>query len=170
MKTRKDIVDAIGTTRRLQALVAIGYNQEQLCEIVGTDRSSLSLLIRGKIPRIQIKTAQMVTEAYDRISMTPGTSHAARARAHRKGWVPPLAWDDDEIDDPTARPDIGKHHRVTYTERYRELRELGYNDLEIAKKFGVQARGLKRQLDRYGLPVSELLVAEAGRERYAGVS
>jgi hypothetical protein len=161
------IVTAIGTTRRLQALVAIGYNQESLCELTGIDRSAMSLLVRGRIPRIRTATADAVIAVYDSISMTPGPSHPARARAHRKGWAPPLAWDDDHIDDPDARPDIGKHHRVTYVERYRELRELGYNDLEIAKKFGVQARGLKRQLDRYGLPVSELLVAEAGRERYA---
>lgn len=53
-------------------------------------------------------TARLVRRLYDRLSMTPAPASrgATRARndARRKGWFPPLAWDDDTIDDPVAVP------------------------------------------------------------------
>jgi len=33
--------------------------------------------------------------------------NAATRRAAARGWAPPLAWDDDTIDDPNATPDLG---------------------------------------------------------------
>jgi hypothetical protein len=45
-----------------------------------------------------------VRVVYDRMSMTPGTSAYARNRAERQGWLPPLAWDDEMIEDPDYVP------------------------------------------------------------------
>ena len=58
--------------------------------------------------RITVKTARTVSAMYDRLSMQPAPESitAARTRlwASRKGFAPPLAWDDETIDDPMAEP------------------------------------------------------------------
>lgn len=61
----------------------------------------------------RIDVAERVRTLYDQIWNVPppsGTqyersaSKRARTLANRNGWPPPLAWDDDEIDDPTMGP------------------------------------------------------------------
>ncbi|WP_295694431.1 hypothetical protein, partial [Lapillicoccus sp.] len=59
--------------------------------------------------RISARAWRQVRQVYDRLSMTPGPSPTARARAAARGYAPPLAWDDDTIDDPRALPDLGDH-------------------------------------------------------------
>ena len=41
-----------------------------------------------------------IADAYDELSMRQGPS----VRNRRLGYPPPLAWDDETIDDPRARP------------------------------------------------------------------
>jgi hypothetical protein len=48
--------------------------------------------------------------------MRPGPSHRTRARARALGYAPPLAWDDDAIDDPSAQPCPGNHAAGSSTE------------------------------------------------------
>ncbi|WP_329123945.1 hypothetical protein [Streptomyces sp. NBC_01353] len=45
-----------------------------------------------------------IRAAYEALSMRTGTSAKTRLRAQRSGWAPPLAWDDDTIDDPHGVP------------------------------------------------------------------
>ena len=50
-------------------------------------------------------TARAVEDLYDRAWQGPRRpSTASRRRAVTAGWAPPLAWDDDTIDDPAASP------------------------------------------------------------------
>lgn len=151
--------NSIGTARRLRALMAIGYTQGQLAAELGVDQSWVSKLMRNSRGRVNVDTHQRVVELYDRLSMTPGASAQAREKAHRNGWPPPLAWDDDTIDDPDAQP--ARRHRqrwVPWDERYHELRDLGYSDLEILGKLKIEPESMLRQLNRYRIKPSAELV------------
>ena len=147
-----------GTERRLQGLVAIGYAQSEIAREMGAHESWVSRLIGGYGRSVNAATVARVREVYDRLAMTPGPSDRARRHARKHGWAPPLAWDEDTIDDPAATPDIGRHEVVTFEDRYTELRELGYHDLQIVSKLGIKPESLLRQLDRYGITPSPDLV------------
>jgi transcriptional regulator with XRE-family HTH domain len=157
---------AVGTTRRLRALMAIGYPQRQLAEELGSHQSWVSKLMLNDRANVNADTALRVGELYDRLSMTPGPSEETRDRAIRRGWMPPLAWDDETIDDPLAVPNPGHQERVGFTERFLELRELGYNDLQILARWKVKPNSLLRQLMRYDIPASPELANLASSEKH----
>jgi hypothetical protein len=93
------LVDATGTRRRLQALIAIGWPRRALAERLGTRPANI---LRQR--RVRAGTARRVARVYDQLSMTPGPDPRCAEAARRRGWAPPLAWDDDQIDDPRAQP------------------------------------------------------------------
>lgn len=95
-------VDSTGTRRRIQALVAIGWNLEVLAQKLGTARGAVGDYMC--IKPVNASTARRVAAVYNQLSMTPGPSRRAQVRARNKGWVPPFGWDDAEIDDPNAQP------------------------------------------------------------------
>lgn len=97
-------VPAVGTTRRVQALMAIGWRKPDLA---AAGIPSAQLVTRAR-SHVTAATWRQVREVYDRLSMTPGPSAPARARATRRGYPPPLAWDDNAIDDPRATPQFGR--------------------------------------------------------------
>lgn len=152
-------VCAVGATRRLQALCALGWPTAQLADRLGmaSARSHVCELARGEHERVLQRTAQNIAALYDRLGMSPGPSERVRCDAQRKGWAPPLAWDDDHLDDPAAQPQgVGQQRRLSFPERYRELRALGYsNEDEIAWRLGISRRSLNRMLtpSRHGREV-----------------
>jgi hypothetical protein len=97
----KMLTDNAGTVRRLQALSAIGWGLVDLSAETGMAIAALGRL-RAGTHATHRRTRQTIAELYDRLSMTPGPSQRARDYAARAGWLPPLAWDDDDIDDPGA--------------------------------------------------------------------
>ena len=161
------LVDITGTTRRLRALVAIGYTQSRLCGLIGITPANGTALFTGSRGRVLAATAHKVASLYDAMSMRPGPSEAARNRARRLRWAPPLAWDDDTIDDPEAKPDAGASLSVTWVDRYQELRDLGLSDRDIMARWNIQPQSLIRQLDRYGIPHSPELT-QFMRDRMRG--
>ena len=158
--------DSIGTARRIRALVAIGYTQAELAREVGMHESWICKLAKGDRAQANSATVTRVTEVYNRLSMTPGSSDRARRHALRHGWPPPLAWEEDEIDDPTATADFGSKVTVSFLECYREMRDLGYNDLQIVGRWDIHPESLLRQLDRYHLKPSPELVTMASRRKH----
>ena len=99
-------VDATGTTRRVRALMALGWPQTEVAKVAGIGSRHLSYIARGCSKWCQRRTADAIRRAYDQLSMTPGPSPHIRGRALKAGWLPPLAWDEDAIDDPAARPAV----------------------------------------------------------------
>jgi len=95
-------IDSTGTVRRLQALVALGYPAASLGERIGVSVSNTAHTLRAT--RVTVRRARQVAVLYEQLSHVPGESTRARMRAQRQGWAPPLAWDEDTIDDPTASP------------------------------------------------------------------
>jgi len=107
-------VDATGTRRRLQALVAIGWPPDTLADHLGRTPAELhrSLTCTTAITE---HTARHIRNLYDRLwdtqppRATPAQrqeSEWARVHADNHGWPPPLAWDDIDTDRrPHSGPD-----------------------------------------------------------------
>lgn len=92
---------AAGTCRRLQALAALGWPSAAIAARLQV--SDAAVIARTTSSRtVDRRTAARVRRVYDELSMSVGPSSITRKRALAKGWVPPLAWDDDTIDDPAA--------------------------------------------------------------------
>ncbi len=97
-------VDATGTRRRLQALAAVGWSLAEQSRRLGWHESTAHRVASRQW--VWVETAEKVRGLYDELAMTPGTNRRARNDAARKGWPPPLAWSDEEIDDPDATPAV----------------------------------------------------------------
>jgi len=102
-------VDATGTLRRMRALACLGWSFQTTSERAGIGRGR-DIAARSTVTRA---SADAITAVYDELWSTPAPTATreeriiaakTRARALREGWAPPLAWDDDEIDKPDARP------------------------------------------------------------------
>lgn len=162
--------DATGTQRRLQALVAIGWSQSRLARKLGIQPSNFITFMNAD--QCTAKRALQVKELYDRLWNQPQTgtdwhSKAAATRAKHyadaRGWVPPLAWDDDCIDDPTAVPDVGaKVYAQGQTpagairksdataEDVEFLLDEGMTWDSIPNRLGMKPKSLERLLQRLG--------------------
>lgn len=95
-------VSSIGAQRRLQALAYMGWTNEQIEDRMGAGVTMTSWILRHD--RITQELHQRVCAVYDDLwDQTPPDSYGSRraaARARSRGWVGPLAWDDDTIDLP----------------------------------------------------------------------
>jgi hypothetical protein len=107
------LVDATGTHRRLQALVAIGWSQAKLATRLGMGPANFAAMMRRG--QVTAGTARAAAAVYDELwnQWPPQTSQrekiAARARNHARArsWAVPLAWDEDQIDRPDGTPAVG---------------------------------------------------------------
>jgi DNA-binding CsgD family transcriptional regulator len=142
------LIDATGTRRRVQALVAMGWSFTALGPEFDMHPRPLSDIARAE--RVTVATARKVKTAYKRlIHFTPeqcGVHSQARALAKRvaarEGWVLPGAWDD--IDDPACTPDRGPEDPANRTAlaalRQTEIKHLasaGIPEHEIADRLGM---------------------------------
>lgn len=96
-------IPAIGTHRRIQALVTLGWSTAELSRRLGKHRSYLTKVL--SVDRVDAATATAVEALYEQLSMTRNSSRTANRTAmdaESRGWLPPLAWDD--IDDPDEQP------------------------------------------------------------------
>lgn len=173
----RQLVDATGTRRRLQALSALGWSNVKLAARLGMTPSNYGKTVQSA--RIYAEHAREVRELYDELSTQlpePASGYDAagiarvKAAAERNRWAPPMAWDDDLIDDPRAEPDRGlirardfvidevAVERVMSGDRElarqlhpRERREVitrllaqGLNDQEIERRTGISDRTVLR--------------------------
>lgn len=99
-------VSAIGSARRLQALAVLGHPSRHLAAALGQkDHSTVLDIQTGRVWQVRALTASRISALYDRLWSTPGPSKETTRRALARGWVGPLAWNDDELDDGYAMPD-----------------------------------------------------------------
>lgn len=98
------LIDAAGVHRRIQALRWMGYPLATIAEHLGVTYAGVHRYLHQ--PEVRTDTAEAVKRVYDRLAMTPGPSERERWIAYRRGWVPPMAWDEQSIDDPDAEPDL----------------------------------------------------------------
>lgn len=98
------MVPSIGTRRRLQALLTMGWRHQDLSPLLGYG-SGQTMYLKGRITQRKHEATKRV---YDQLWNKRGPADLRTMRAVAKsGYAPPLAWDDDSIDDPNAKPDLG---------------------------------------------------------------
>lgn len=156
------LIDSTGTRRRLEALVALGYTWEHLtAELAALTGRTFAYkhvhqrhaaFAEGRL--IGREYAAEFAELYDRLSMRlPDETVSARRaslRAQRLGWLPPLAWDDDTLDDPNAKPYVGqirKHYRgPELIEEWEHLRYCGVTIERAAEQLGVTVDAIQKAI------------------------
>lgn len=144
---RPRTVDATGTRRRIQALMAAGWSGTLLADHLFVGREHIGKLA-GR-PRVTIRWAEAVKDLYDQIGLDEGPSTHSRTRALRAGWPPPIEWGAD-IDDPKAKPllldRVGRD--TTPIDDIELLVDCGETFLGIERRIGVTPKGLERRLQR----------------------
>lgn len=107
------LTSGVGATRRIQSLVALGWSQRKLADRLGMEASNLGAITHGRRAEVTVRLDRAVRDLFDELSMQPPPEGewrdriaASRARryATAAGWPPPLAWDEDLIDDPDHQP------------------------------------------------------------------
>jgi hypothetical protein len=104
------MVDVVGTRRRAQALVAIGWSLSEQARRVGREHKHYSPLLKRE--RVPARLARAVRGLYDNLAMTPAPAGYSATRSRRmaaqQGWHAPLDWEGTDIDDPTSVPDAAE--------------------------------------------------------------
>ena len=146
--------DPTGYRRRVEALQAIGWSLKAIGGEVGDLPNRISERIR--YPKwVHRDVDQLMSDAYERMCMSPPAgSYASRVRtiAARKGYAPPLAWDDIDTDpqphimvDPDAdfidevkvqRVLDGRRQDCTRAERSAVIKRWGGSQLELQQITG----------------------------------
>lgn len=149
-------VDAIGSRRRLQALMVVGHSVRLLareCRIAKDRARDIAL---GQQPTVRADVAERIADAYMRLAFRPAPvnkfTQRTRNLAAARGWHGPLAWDD--IDDPNCQPET--EHRKSrarastrpkvYADpaRVAELTAAGRTAGQIADEIGCHKRSVVR--------------------------
>ncbi|QDH93400.1 helix-turn-helix DNA binding domain protein [Gordonia phage Dolores] len=152
-------VPALGTRRRLQALIAHGYSQAEINRRFGLAADNLTELIRGERNYVDPLTERRVTALFRELQLTPGPCTRARNRGKKNGWPLPLDWDEDHIDDPNyqaershVRSIVRDPERIEWRkERVAALTAAGYSAEEIAAQLRCTARTVQRDRSDLGL-------------------
>lgn len=173
--------------RRLRALARLGWSSTAIVAemtAAGTPaphQTALNKLRSGEHHRAEPETDRFARLAYDHLSMrVPPSGCSAtitRNKAAKLGWLPPLAWDDDQLDDPDATPHASMPvdldevavqrcaegripaSDLTVTERREAVRVLhgrGLSDGEIAQTLTLAPETVQRIRKRTGLPANNV--------------
>jgi lambda repressor-like predicted transcriptional regulator len=96
-------INPTGTARRIQALTTQGWDQHTLARELGIPHPQLTHIIHYN-RRVTQTLANQARTLYNQLwNQTPPqtpVAKMARTAARKNGWLPPLAWDDEQIDDP----------------------------------------------------------------------
>ncbi|WP_145906125.1 hypothetical protein [Kitasatospora viridis] len=146
-------VPAIGSVRRLRALVAAGHPVHKIVAATGLEQTTVSYLLTGAVTTIRVRTHQRVEVAFERLALVPGHSARSLARAARNQWSPPLAWDDP--DDPSELPQHGDQsvRREAIVEDTAELARQGLSREAVTHRLGVSWAVVQQSHTRCGIPV-----------------
>lgn len=155
------LVPNVGGRRRIQALMAMGWRHQDLTPMLGMNTSNI---IHQQGDWFTKRKHDAIKNLYDRLWDKRGPATALSInRVIKAGYAPPLAWDDETIDDPRAQPNLGltkpKRGRpakgpVQATEDQLEdvefLLEQAYRWDAITDRLGVEPDSLERMLYRKG--------------------
>jgi len=149
------LVDATGSTRRLQALCSVGWPLMQLATKTGISSTALEDIASGARIQVTHESREAIRSLYRQLAFKPGPSGWVRAHAAKKGWHGPLAWDD--IDDPQCQPEVDdKPAKATRGKgespdpmRVMRLTDQGLTSEQIARHLGVHKRTVVRTRTRY---------------------
>lgn len=151
-----------GTRRRLEALGWLGYSVNEISARSGVERQALDHALHGR--EVFAVTHRAVAALYEDLwdkPNQPGEWHAksaasrARNKARKLGWAPPLAWDEDTIDDPDAAP-ADPERVLSKAEAKLEdvdfMLRCGIGTAEILARTGWTVWSFEQAALRYGQP------------------
>lgn len=159
----------VGAQRRVRALMARAWPIGEIARHTGIDVTALQrLLARRTATPDHVRLIALAYELlWDRLPPqdTPDRRAAADAtleHARRCRWAPPMAWDDDALDDPAGRPAgnwrpgrSSKYRSADLAEDARFVREHGgyrhASTAEVARRLGVSLDQLHRACQRAGM-------------------
>lgn len=124
----------VGVRRRIEALAAAGYSQSQLADELGVTLQCVNYWHRT--PRVSAATVAKIAALFERLQMIPGPSVRTRTLATSRCWVPPLAWDEDAIDDPDAMPDA-RVNVYASSRRLRALCRMGFSQKYMSERLDI---------------------------------
>jgi hypothetical protein len=156
-----------GTARRLRALAVIGYGCNEIALLLGKPSCVVQDWRGQRHAWVYGASAATVAALYDRLWSQPSADRYARKTrnlAARNGWLPPLAWDDDLIDDPDYTPNVetvpivdeiavelamsGRPVHLTREEKreaWRRLEAAGLSARVIGQRLNVSTRSVQRR-------------------------
>lgn len=159
-------LDALGSRRRLQAMMAVGHSVRLLareCRIAKDRARDIAL---GQQPTVRADVAERIADTYMRLAFRPAPvnkfTQRTRNLAATRGWHGPLAW--DRIDDPDCKPETdrrtsrakpGSKSKV-YADvaRVAELTAAGRSAQQIADELGCHKRTVVRARGRVEMAVA----------------
>lgn len=152
---RPRLIPVTGTRRRIRALQRMGWSADLIAQRLGHQARQPRDSIRNMLYEATYVTrsmAERVARVYDELCMTPGPSNITARRAERKGWAPPLAWND--IDDPDEAPNLGEpERRLSQQEQWAKVAAERLEDIEHVAAGGVSAEEIAQ---RVGLTLDSL--------------
>lgn len=159
--TMRQPVTTIGVTRRIQALMWLGYSPVRIAEAAGCHRDTIRDA-RDEPPQfLTIAVRNGIAAAYNRLSMTPADGDTkqlkagvarTRNRAIRCNYLPPLAW--TNIDDPNDVPDpkhwkpVRAWHGPELLKEWAHLTGLGVGEDQAAKQLGITLESVEKAHER----------------------
>lgn len=154
------MVSPIGTQRRIEALLALGWTARDISERCGRGTEWARMVSRSE--RVTSHTATIVAKVYDDLCMTvPDDAYyyrRNRRRAARKGYLPPLAW--DNIDDPDEHPVGWRYIDPDRADALAEMDAARLGITEVCKRLDVRRDNLEKWCSRRGLtPLYSRLIA-----------
>lgn len=106
---RKQMVPAIGATRRLRAAAVAGRLLRTYSRVSGVPETTLTKIRSGQTVRISQERARTIAVAYPRVlALHHQEDLVVSRKAVANGWAPAGAWEGLDIDDPDARPHVGQ--------------------------------------------------------------
>ncbi|WP_017974344.1 hypothetical protein [Actinopolyspora halophila] len=100
-------VPITGFRRRAHALAYMGWGMKDQARMMGYGPGTVETVTRRHSQTVSVRLDDAMRALFDRLALQPGPNPVAAGVARKRGWAPPLAWDDDTIDDPAARPNYG---------------------------------------------------------------
>lgn len=149
-QTTEPFVPRIGTTRRLQALLFMGWGHRQMREHAGGGLNTAALLHQqGRW--VTRTTHDKVAEMYRALSHRQGPSSKARTYARQRGYAGPLDWDDIDLDVEPDQADDGTSGRAESADRFAEIEHLlslGASLDEALERVGWRRKAYEKALER----------------------
>lgn len=165
-------VSILGARRRIQALLAIGWTHDEMHKRSGI-RTAVKL--HSDADTIALSAHHKIAALYDELAMTPGGNTRTQNRARAAGYPPPLAWDDDTIDDPAAQPTGMKEPRYGVgMDEAAILRRMngdltvqlrGGEAIEVVRRLTAAGRGPGEIEAITGINASRVLIEQRRAER-----
>ncbi|WP_329405487.1 hypothetical protein OG563_26865 [Nocardia vinacea] len=97
-------VDALGSRRRVQALIATGHAVPVIAARARLSIAEITEIALGRRLSVSEATAAKLRRVFTELELVIGRSPAARRMGASHRWSLPLEWDDDKLDDPQHRP------------------------------------------------------------------